>query len=83
MTQWDYLRVEVRYGELGSHACYVDGDPADIPAYEGALATRPDRDRLFHDLGSRGWELVSSATAGLTWEYMFKRPRNQHGQNRR
>ncbi len=81
MTQWDYLRVDVRYGELGSHACYVDGDPADIPIYEGALATRPDRDRLFHDLGSRGWELVSCTTTGQTWEYMFKRPRVSNVRN--
>ncbi len=75
MNQWDYLRVEVKYGELGSHACYVDGDPADIPVFEGVLATRPDRDRLFHDLGTRGWELVSCATLGRNWEYMFKRQR--------
>lgn len=79
MTQWDYLRVEVCYGELGSHACYVDGDPADIPPFEGAMATRPDRDRLFHDLGSRGWELVSTTCVSRTWEYMFKRERSLHG----
>jgi hypothetical protein len=76
MTQWNYLRVEIRFGDLGTAACYVDGDPADIPVFEGALATRPERDRLFHDLGTRGWEMIGLVNTGRSIEYLFKRPRN-------
>jgi hypothetical protein len=75
MTQWDYLRADIIFGKLGSQACYVDGDPASIPPFQGALAEKPDRDRLFYDLGSRGWELVAVTARDDTWEYMFKRPR--------
>jgi len=75
MTQWDYLRVDIIFGQLGSHACYVDGDPADVPELTGVLANKPDRDRLFHGLGSKGWELTTATPLGHGYEYMFRRPR--------
>jgi len=75
MTQWDYLRVDVIYGELGTYACYVDGEPAEFPINEGALVHKHDRDRLFYDLGSRGWEMIGVAAWSGRWEYLFKRAR--------
>lgn len=75
MTQWDYLRVDIIFGPLGSAALYVDGEPANIPPFTGPMADKPERDRLFHDLGSRGWELLAVTARDTTWEYMFKRPR--------
>ena len=72
MTTWDYLWWWVGYG-VTAQASGIDFCTLDGAAKVG---------ETLHDLGSRGWELVSVAPTGvrgpnseLLW--VFKRPRKE------